>query len=155
MKDGYSIVYGGFATDKVTGKEELLFETTYSELLCRKRVEEEIHNRNLYAESNFDLDSIKIRCQKLETTVSPWRESEGEALSDSAIIRKKDYWYIECWTDADLEDALQSIGIPINDENIKLLKQSCKSIFDDKSERNTMLGIKANELFNTISERKI
>ena len=145
MKDGYSIVYGGFATDKATGKEELLFETTYSELLCRERVEEKIHNRNLYTESDFDLDSIKIRYQKLETAINPWRDSEEEADLDSAIIRKDDCWFTEIWTKDDLINALDEIGISSdkkeNQEEALNFVKSKKFMycFDNQSEKNALL----------------
>lgn len=152
MKDGYSMVYGGFATDKVTGKEELLFETTYSELLCRKRVEEEIHNRNLYTESDFNVDSIKIRYQKLETAVTPWRESEEEADLDSAIIRKENCWFIESWTEDDLISALESIGIDSDKDNLKKAYEIVKSkefqhYFNDQSERAEFLTDELTKFF--------
>lgn len=154
MKDGYSIVYGGFATDKVTGKEELLFETTYSELLCRKRVEEEIHNRNLYTESDFNVDSIKIRYQKLETAVTPWRESEEEADLDSAIIRKENCWFTESWTEDDLISTLESIGIDSDKDNLKKAYEIVKSkefqhYFNDQSERAEFLTDELTKFFSS------
>ena len=152
MKDGYSIVYGGFATDKVTGKEELLFETTYSELLCRKRVEEVIHNRNLYTESDFNVDSIKIRYQKLETAVTPWRESEEKADLDSAIIRKENCWFTESWTEDDLKSTLESIGINSDKDNLKKAYEIVKSkefqhYFSDQSERAEFLTEELTKFF--------
>lgn len=134
MKDGYSIVYGGFATNKRTGKEELLFETTYSELLCRKRVEEEISKRNLYTESDYDMDSIKIRYQKMETAVSPWRETETEAVRDSSILRRGtrsraklnglcDYWL---YTTEELIEAYAFESNRINEEDKKAAQKAIK-----------------------------
>ena len=134
MKDGYSIVYGGFATNKRTGKEELLFETTYSELLCRKRVEEEISKRNLYTESDYDMDSIKIRYQKLETAVGPWRETKTEAVRDSSILRRGtrsraklnglcDYWL---YTTEELIEAYAFESNRINEEDKKAAQKAIK-----------------------------
>lgn len=152
MKDGCSIVYGGFAKDEVTGKEELLFRTTYSELLCRKRVEEEIHNRNLYTGSDFNVDSIKIRYQKLETAVTPWRESEEEAELDSAIIRKENCWFIESWTEDDLISTLESIGIDSDKDNLKKAYEIVKSkefqhYFNNQSERAEFLTDELTKFF--------
>ena len=56
-------------------------------------------------------------------------------------------WYIEKWYNEDLEEALKEAGIPITKENVIKLKTACKGIFDDKSERNSMLCQIAEETF--------
>ena len=42
LKSEEEIEYGAFAKNNITGKEDLLFRTTCSELLCRNRAAEEI-----------------------------------------------------------------------------------------------------------------
>ena len=56
-------------------------------------------------------------------------------------------WYTESWCDEDLELALENADIPVMDDNMRKLREACKGIFDDKSERNEMLVQKAHETF--------
>ena len=56
-------------------------------------------------------------------------------------------WYTEAWYDADLEDALEELGVPVTAENIRRLRKSCKGLFDDHSERNELILEKASEIF--------
>lgn len=58
----------------------------------------------------------------------------------------KGLWYVERWYDEDLESALVAAGVPVTPENIKAMRESCKGIFDDKTDRNEMLRDKAEEL---------
>lgn len=147
MREGYSIVYGGFMTDRRTGKEDLLFETQCSEILCIERAKENAVNFNKYMGCDYDLDTLRICYQKVETAVNPWRSTETEAEVDSAIIRRRDHWYIETWDDEDLASALEDEGVPVNGDNIQGLKDACNGIFDDKSSRNEMLRMKVDEIF--------
>ena len=56
-------------------------------------------------------------------------------------------WYTENWYMEDLENALESAGIEVTEENWGKLLQGCQGIFDDKTVRNEMLADKARELF--------
>lgn len=85
--------------------------------------------------------------------MTSWRNAETEQLWK--IISSVDWseiaktvgankgtsacWYQECWYDSDLESALEAKGIPVCEENIQKMREVCKGIFDDKSERNEML----------------
>lgn len=62
----------------------------------------------------------------------------------------KGVWYEEKWYDEDLEGALAAGGIPITKENVEKLKESCKGIFEDHTERNEMLAEKAREVFGSL-----
>ena len=147
MREGYSILYGGFMTDRKTGKEDLLFETMCSEILCRERAKENALNFNKHTGRDYDLDTLRVGYRKVETAISPWRNTETEAELDSAIVRRRDHWYIETWDDEDLASALEDESVPINAGNIQRLKDACNGIFDDKSSRNEMLRMKVNEIF--------
>jgi len=57
------------------------------------------------------------------------------------------YWYTERWCDADLEAGLENADIPVTEDNIQKLREACKGIFDDKSERNEMIVQMAHEIF--------
>lgn len=57
-------------------------------------------------------------------------------------------WYTEKWYDEDLEEALKESEIPVTTENVEKLKTACRGIFDDKSERNSMIRQIAEETFN-------
>ena len=56
-------------------------------------------------------------------------------------------WYTENWHMEDLENALESAGIEVTEENLNKLLLGCRSIFNDKTMRNEMLTDKARELF--------
>lgn len=147
MREGYSILYGGFMTDRKTGNEDLLFETMCSEILCRERAKENALNFNKHTNSDYNMDTLRICYRKVETAINPWRSTEDEAELDSAIVRRSDHWCIETWDDEDLASALEDEGVPINAGNIQRLKDACNGIFDDKSCRNEMLRMRAAEIF--------
>ena len=56
-------------------------------------------------------------------------------------------WYTENWYMEDLENALESAGIEVTEENLNKLLLGCRSIFNDKTMRNEMLTDKARELY--------
>lgn len=56
-------------------------------------------------------------------------------------------WYTEIWDNTDLENALKEAGAEVNEENITRMRESCRHIFDDKSERNEQLIDIASTLF--------
>lgn len=56
-------------------------------------------------------------------------------------------WYTENWYVEDLENALDSAGVEVTEENLKKLLLGCRNIFDDKTMRNEMLAERARELF--------
>lgn len=56
-------------------------------------------------------------------------------------------WYTENWYMEDLENALESAGIEVTEENLNKLLLGCRGIFDDKTMRNEKLVDKARELF--------
>lgn len=59
-------------------------------------------------------------------------------------------WYTEKWYDGDLMEALHDSGVPVTEENVERLRETCKNAFDDKSERNNMLRQIARETFGDI-----
>lgn len=65
-------------------------------------------------------------------------------LEDSC---KENIWASETWTDEDLISALQYRCIEPTEENISNLREACKGMFDDKSDRNEMIDDKVCELF--------
>ena len=67
--------------------------------------------------------------------------AENEWLNDTG------YWCMERWSDADLEAALEDEKIPVTKENIGRLREACKGIFDDKSERNEAIASMAADVF--------
>ena len=57
-------------------------------------------------------------------------------------------WYTEIWTDEDLINALEYRYIEPTEENVSKLREACKGMFDDKSDRNEMIDDKVCELFD-------
>ena len=55
-------------------------------------------------------------------------------------------WITEEWFREDLEDALIDAGIPVNKKSVQLMLEEIRGIFDDKSKRNDMLRLKAEDL---------
>lgn len=55
-------------------------------------------------------------------------------------------WITEEWFREDLEDALIDAGIPVNKKSVQLMLEESRGIFDDKSKRNDMLRLKAEDL---------
>lgn len=143
MAKGYEIEYGGYAVDTKTGKEELLFTTFASELLCKNRTIEEVKSWNDLGAA-YDPDSITVRYRKLETAINPWRDSEEEAELDSAIIRINDCWYTEVWTDDDLKRIMENISIEPTSEYIAIARNivtadTFMKSFSDLSNRNVWI----------------
>lgn len=73
-----------------------------------------------------------------------WRITEHDIPNAS---EEEKPWYIEKWYDDDLIGALEYRVIEPTDENIEMLRDACKEIFNDKSERNEMIDAKVYELF--------
>lgn len=62
--------------------------------------------------------------------------------------------YEERWYDSDLEIALLYHEVPVTEKTMKLMREKCKHIFDDKSARNEMLEDKAFEIKEAIQKTK-
>lgn len=152
MSKGYEIEYGGFVKDHKTGKTDLMFLTTISQLICLNRTIEKAKLSNEHYGTDYDLTTVQVRCRKVETAVNPWRDSEEEADLDSAIIRNENYWFIESWTEDDLISALESIGIDSDKDNLKKAYEIVKSkefqhYFNDQSERAEFLTDELTKFF--------
>ena len=61
---------------------------------------------------------------------------------------ESDYWHKEIWTDQDLINALEYRCIEPTKENVSKLRESCKGMFDDSSNRNEMIDDKVCSLFD-------
>lgn len=85
---GFVIEYGGFVLDRKDGKEKQLFVTVFSELLCRNRTEETAIQRNKYTDSDYDLNTLKIRYRVAVSGTGSWRETEMEARDDGETAKK-------------------------------------------------------------------
>ena len=74
--------------------------------------------------------------------------SNGESI----VIRRylPQCWYTEKWYDDDLIEALEDSGVPATEENVERFRAACKGVFDDKSERNSMLRQIASVTFSKI-----
>ena len=84
-------------------------------------------------------DAICVECP----CYLDWLKSPNNIRCDSI----EQPWYTEYWYMEDLENALEAAGIEVTVENLQKLLTGCKSIFDDKTERNEMLIDKARKLF--------
>lgn len=151
MSKGYEIEYGGYAVDTKTGKEELLFSTFASELLCKNRTIEEIKIWNDLGAA-YDPDSVTVRYRKLEIAINPWRDSEEAAELDSVIIRIDDCWYTEVWTDDDLKRILDDINVEPTREYIDMAHNVVTSdifmkSFGNLSERNVWIENELDDFF--------
>lgn len=63
------VEYGGFAKRMDTGEYELIFKTTWSELLCRNRTLESIR---LYFPGIYDKGSVTVRKRNLMIFREEW-----------------------------------------------------------------------------------
>jgi len=68
-------------------------------------------------------------------------------LEENVWLNSTGYWYTERWSDGDLEVALKNADIPATGKNTRKLRDVCRGIFDDKSERNEMIAQMAHETF--------
>jgi len=94
--------------------------------------EDQVINRLYEIRELLGMKPINLRPKKDSTAVLKLNDDSENQFEDKC-------WYIEKWYDEDLEVALEEAGIPITKENVIKLKTACKGIFDDKSERNSML----------------
>lgn len=85
---GFVIEYGGFVFDRKSGKEMQLFVTTFSERLCRNRTEETAIRRNKDTDSDFDLNTLKVKYRVAVSGTGSWRETEMEARDDGETVKK-------------------------------------------------------------------
>lgn len=80
VKQESDTLYGGFATDVKSGKEDLLFTTPFSALLARNRAKEHAENQNAHVEDGvvYDTESIITRKQDVFTLTAfgPWVDAE-------------------------------------------------------------------------------
>lgn len=72
------VQYRGICTNAVTGEEDVLFQTSVSELLCRNRTVEKANMRNALKSSSFQYDTKNIRIQMriVVSYVSEWCTAE-------------------------------------------------------------------------------
>jgi len=77
-----------------------------------------------------------------------------EKLAENDWLNAPGDWYTERWCDGDLVVALENAEISVTQENICKLREACKGIFDDKSERNEMIAQMAHETFKKKYEVK-
>lgn len=61
-----------------------------------------------------------------------------EAVPEKVVFSKMP-WYTERWYDEDLAAAMTEAGIPVTQENLNKARDACRTIFDDKTERNEIL----------------
>ena len=80
VKQESDTLYGGFATDLKSGKEDLLFATPFSALLARNRAKEHAENQNAHVEDGvlYDTDAIITRKRDVFTltALGPWADAE-------------------------------------------------------------------------------
>lgn len=65
------VEYGGFAKRMDTGEYELIFKTTWSELLCKNRTLESIR---LYSPGIYDPASVTVRKRNLMIFRGEWTD---------------------------------------------------------------------------------
>ena len=80
VKQESDTLYGGFATDVESGREDLLFTTPLSALLARNRAKEHAENQNAHVEDGvlYDTDAIITRKRDVFTltALGPWADVE-------------------------------------------------------------------------------
>lgn len=80
VKKESDTLYGGFATDMKSGREDLLFATPFSALLARNRAKEHAENQNAHVEDGvlYDTDAIITRKRDIFTLTAfgPWADIE-------------------------------------------------------------------------------
>lgn len=79
---------------------------------------------------------------------------EFDANADENDKNSDSCWYEERWYDSDLENALLYHEVPVTEKTMKLMREKCKHIFDDKSARNEMLEDMAFEIKEAIQKAK-
>ena len=79
---------------------------------------------------------------------------EFDANADENDKNSDSCWYEERWYDSDLENALLYHEVPVTENTMRLMREKCKHIFDDKSVRNEMLEDMAFEIKEAIQKAK-
>lgn len=79
---------------------------------------------------------------------------EFDANADENDKNSDSCWYEERWYDSDLKNALLYHEVPVTENTMRLMREKCKHIFDDKSVRNEMLEDKAFEIKEAIQKTK-
>lgn len=77
---------------------------------------------------------------------------EFDANADENDKNSDSCWYEERWYDSDLENALLYHEVPVTEKTMRLMREKCKHIFDDKSARNEMLEDMAFEIKEAIQK---
>lgn len=77
---------------------------------------------------------------------------EFDANADKNDKNSDSCWYEERWYDSDLENALLYHEVPVTENTMRLMREKCKHIFDDKSVRNEMLEDMAFEIKEAIQK---
>lgn len=77
---------------------------------------------------------------------------EFDANADENDKNSDSCWYEERWYDSDLENALLYHEVPVTENTMRLMREKCKHIFNDKSVRNEMLEDMAFEIKEAIQK---
>lgn len=77
---------------------------------------------------------------------------EFDANADENDKNSDSCWYEERWYDSDLKNALLYHEVPVTENTMRLMREKCKHIFDDKSVRNEMLEDMAFEIKEAIQK---
>lgn len=77
------------------------------------------------------------------------REAIVDLLEEipEAVIFSDKPWYTENWYDEDIAAAMKAAGVVVTQANLEKAREGCRSIFDDKSERNEMLKCMIESIF--------
>ncbi len=87
MENSCAIQYGGFMMTLNTWKEELLCVIRLSKSYCTKSAIKLAEFYNQSSHADFDMDTLRIRCRKLEEYVGSWREEEKAHLLKDIFCR--------------------------------------------------------------------
>lgn len=64
-------------------------------------------------------------------------------------------WYEEAWYEEDITEAMDDLGIPINDVSLQMAKDAVSELFDDNTDRNEKLIARIASLFGAYTGRII
>lgn len=116
----------------------------FEDFLERKGVRLEQQTENL----NIDIDTPIIQgedynwlSEHLYSIMSSWKicEDSKEELDHFSREKEEIPWYEEAWYEADIEEALEELGIEPSEKAILKSKEILSGIFDDKSDRREMI----------------
>lgn len=115
---------------------------------CYEENKDELHKMQNFIRKHGCLENGL--CEPEESFESGWNSCMEFVLG---VLREDERnhddgcWYTEKWYKEDLENALKEAMVPVTEDSIREMENECRTIFNDKSDRNEILVSVAERMF--------